>query len=144
MIKKTIDYIDFDGNPRTEVAYFNMTKTELIKFSYGIRDLTDEVKNPDEIDIEEAGTKLIEKIGELGLFKFVEDLVFKSYGQKSEDGRRFIKSDELSTEFTQTLAYDQFIIDLFSSNEKANDFINGIIPADVAEKMPAKKVIAAK
>ena len=138
MIKRTIEYVDFDGNKRIEDAYFNMTRTELIAFTYGLSDdMTTAVKNYDDDGMEEAGIKLAQKIGEQGIFNFVKDLVFKSYGVKSSDGRRFIKSEEISTEFTQTNAYDEFIMDLFSDEHKASDFINGIIPADVADKMPA-------
>ena len=142
MIKRTINYIDFDGNRRTEDAYFNMTKSELIAFSFDMPDvITDTAENAtNNVDLEEAGTKLIEKLGTSGIFKFVTDLVFRSYGKKSDDGRRFIKSKELSTEFTQTLAYDEFIMDLFSDDKKASEFINGIIPSDIAKKIEASNI----
>lgn len=136
MIKRTINYIDFDGNQRTEDAYFNMTRSELIAFSFDMPDaITDAAKNADNVDLEEAGVKLVEKMGTSGIFNFVKDLVFKAYGKKSPDGRRFIKSNEMSTEFTQTLAYDEFLIDLFSDDKKAAEFINGIIPADMAKQI---------
>lgn len=136
MIKRTINYIDFNGNQRTEDAYFNMTKTELIAFSFDMPDaITDAAKNTNNVDLEAAGTKLVEKMGTSGIFNFVKDLVFKAYGKKSEDGRRFVKSEEMATEFTQTLAYDEFMIDLFSDDKKAAEFINGIIPADMAKQI---------
>lgn len=141
MIKKTITYTDFDGNVRTEDAYFNMTKNELLSFSFGMpADVTDAAKNSDNVNIEEAGKKLAEKIGNEGIFNFVKDLVFRAYGKKSEDGRRFIKDREQTVEFTQTLAYDEFLMDLFSDDKKASEFINGIIPADIAEKLPSTSV----
>ena len=136
MIKRTINYVDFDGNQRTEDAYFNMTRSELIAFSFGMPDaVTDAAKNANNANLEEAGAKLVEKMGTSGIFNFVKDLVFKAYGMKSEDGRRFIKSEQMATEFTQTLAYDEFLIDLFSDDKKAAEFINGIIPADMAKQM---------
>lgn len=135
MIKRTINYTDFDGNQRTEDAYFNMTRTELLAFSFDIPDDVTNAVNANNVDIEAAGAKLLEKLGKSGIFNFVKDLVFKAYGKKSEDGRRFIKSNEFSTEFTQTLAYDEFMIDLFSDDKKATEFINGIIPAEMAEKI---------
>lgn len=145
MIKRTIKYTDFDGNAREEVVYFNMTRTELIAYSFDLPDdLTEGFKDPNEVDINEVGARLIEKLGRSGIFEFVKNLVFKAYGMKSEDGRRFIKSEQLSTEFTQTLAYDEFIIDLFSSDEKISDFINGIIPANLADQIRSNAVKAIK
>ena len=144
MIKRTINYVDFDGNNRTEDAYFNMTRTELMEFSFTMPgEVADAVEKHDREDPEKVATKLMEKMGSSGIFNFVKDLVFKSYGKKSEDGRRFIKSEEMSIEFTQTLAYDEFIIDLFSDDKKATEFINGIIPADLADKISANNKIKA-
>lgn len=137
MIKRTITYIDFDGKERTEDAYFNMTKSDLIEFSFGLpEEMTDTVSSTDDVNNETA-KKLVEKLGNAGIFNFVKELIVKSYGVKSSDGRRFIKDEKATTEFMQTLAYDEFIIDLFSNDMKASEFINGIIPADMANKMPA-------
>ena len=137
MIKRTINYTDFDGNKREEVAYFNMTRTELLAYSFDLPDdLSDELKDPDKAKIEEMSARLLEKMGRKGIFNFVKDFVFRAYGQKSPDGRRFIKSEALSTEFTQTLAYDEFMIDLFSDDgTKASEFINGLIPAEMATEI---------
>ena len=108
MLKKTITYIDFDGNKRTEDLYFNMTRSELIEFSFGLPDLKENVSDKiTKQEAEELGKKMVEKMGGEGMYKFVKDLIFKSFGVKSEDGRRFIKSEQLSTEFTQTMAYDE-------------------------------------
>lgn len=145
MIKKTITYTDFDGNKRTEDAYFNMTKSELLEFSFTVPDtMSDAVTDPEHVDVEEAGKKLIEKIGNIGILNFVKDLVFKAYGVKSEDGRRFIKNEQLSIEFTQTLAYDEFLMELFSDAAKANEFINAVIPAEVVKQIPATTIKAVK
>lgn len=137
MLKKTVTYTDFDGNQRTEDLYFNMTKSELVEFSFGMpEEMSNTVKSPDDIN-DETANKLIEKIGNSGIFNFVKDLVFKSYGVKSEDGRRFIKNEQTTIEFTQTLAYDEFLMNLFSDDRNASDFINGIIPAEMAKQIPA-------
>lgn len=137
MLKKTVTYTDFDGNQRTEDLYFNMTKSELVEFSFGLpEEMSDTVKSTEDINNETAN-KLIEKIGNSGIFNFVKDLVFKSYGVKSEDGRRFIKNEQTTIEFTQTLAYDEFLMNLFSDDRNASDFINGIIPAEMAKQIPA-------
>lgn len=136
MLKKTITYIDFDGNNRTEDLYFNMTRNELIEFSFGLPDLKENVSDKiTKQDAEELGAKMVEKMGGEGMYKFVKDLIFKAYGIKSEDGRRFIKNEALSIEFTQTMAYDELLMDIFSSNEKANEFLNGIIPPQLANQV---------
>lgn len=138
MLKKTITYTDFDGNERTEDLYFNMTRNELISFSFNLPDVKTKMSaEPTKAELEDAGKKMIDKMGSEGVFNFVKDLIFKSYGIKSEDGRRFIKSEELSTEFTQTIAYDEFLMDLFSDDKKANAFINAVIPAEMAKRLPA-------
>ena len=64
----------------------------------------------------------------------LRQLVLKAYGQKSPDGKRFIKSEELATEFSQTEAYSQLFMDLATDADKAAAFVNGIMPSDVAEK----------
>lgn len=143
MLKKTVTYIDFDGKSRTEDMYFNMTKSELLEFSFDMPDaMTDAVADPENMDVEEAGRKLLDKLGKSGIYKFIKDLVFKAYGRKSEDGRRFVKSEALSTEFTQTLAYDEFLMELLNDDKKAAEFINAIVPAEVAENMSATKLKA--
>lgn len=144
MIKRTINYIDFDGNSRTEDAYFNMTRSELIAFSFDMPEaITDAAKNTNianNVDLEAAGAKLVDRLGKSGIFNFVKDLVFRSYGKKSDDGRRFIKSNEMATEFTQTLAYDEFLIDLFSDDKKASDFINGLIPSEMSKQISTNNI----
>lgn len=120
MLKKTIKFVDFDGNEREESHYFNLTKAELTEM---------------ELSTNGGLTKMIEKIVEtrdgsriIAIFK---DLILKSYGEKSLDGRRFVKSKELSEEFSQTGAYDALFMELATDADKASDFIKGIIPADI-------------
>lgn len=120
MLKKTIAYTDFDGVQREESFYFNLTKSELT-----------------EMELSATGglTKMIEKIVEtqdgariLSVFK---ELILKAYGEKSDDGRRFIKSKELSEAFSQTPAYDILFMELATNADKASDFIKAVIPADI-------------
>lgn len=120
MLKKTIQYTDFDGNERKESFYFNLTKSELT-----------------EMELSASGglTKTIERIVETKdggrIITIFKDLILKSYGEKSPDGRRFIKSAELSEAFSQTGAYDALFMELATDADKASDFIKGIIPADI-------------
>lgn len=117
MLKKTITYPDFNGNTRTEDHYFNFTTTEIA-----------------EMELSTAGglTAMIEGIiasqDQPAIVKIFKDLILKSYGVKSPDGKRFIKSEELSAEFSQTGAYDVLFMELATNAEKAAEFFNGIIP----------------
>ena len=78
------------------------------------------------------------------IMKIFKDIILKSYGEKSPDGKRFIKSKELSDEFSQTEAYSDLFMELCTDAEAAAAFINGIIPADVAEKAAAEMSISTK
>lgn len=139
MIKKTITYTDFDGNERTEELYFNMTKSELAKFAMqkmpaemfeGIDKNTD----PNDIDLEATGAKMLEQLGGTGYFDFIENLVLAAYGVKSEDGRRFIKDPKLTEEFKQTQAYDDFLMKILNDEAEQAEFVSGVIPAEALQQ----------
>ena len=125
MLKKTIKYTDYNGNERTEDFYFNLTKAELIELQMGTQGgLTEMVKRI--VNVKDAPAML-------ELFK---KIILKAYGTKSDDGRRFIKSAELSEEFEQTEAYSELIIELLTGEEAAIKFIKSIVPAELSEKLP--------
>lgn len=117
MIKKTISYLDYNQTKRTEDFYFNLTQAELIEMEYtttgGLSVMID---------------KLISAIDLPAIIKIMKELVLKSYGEKSPDGRRFIKSPELSEAFSQTEAYSKLFMELATDSNAASDFINGIMP----------------
>ena len=77
----------------------------------------------------------------MAMFK---EIILKSYGEKSPDGRRFIKSEQLATEFTQTGAYDILMMELIGDPEKAANFINSIIPAELREEVEKQQKVAPK
>lgn len=126
MLKKTITYVDYNGVERTEDHYFNLTKAEIT-----------------EMEMSTTGglTEMIQRIVAAkdapAIIKVFKDLILKAYGQKSPDGRRFIKSDELSLEFSQTEAYSQLFMELATDTDAAIAFVNGIIPTDVSKKLSA-------
>ena len=132
MLKKTITYKDFDGNERTEEHYFNLTQTELAEIAIGLPD------GISEIDVtesnEQAGQKLLDKLGGDGVFKFLKDLMLKSYGIRV-DSRRFEKSDQISREFSQTLAFDAMFMELMTDDVAAAKFVNAVIPAEASNKI---------
>lgn len=136
MLKKTITYKDFNDEEITEDFYFNLNKSELMQ-----------------LELDEAGglTAMIEKIVNTkdapSILKVFKKIIAKAYGEKSADGKRFIKSEELSTAFEQTNAYDELFMELLSNPEEASAFINGLMPADLREaaaKTTKKKTASAE
>lgn len=123
MLKKTIIYTDYDGNERKEDFYFNLTRAELLEMNMN----------------EDGGMqKMIEKIiaaqDNKRIFALFKDVILKAYGEKSPDGRRFIKSKEISDGFKQTEAYSILLTEIATDAEKAVAFVNGIIPSQDAPK----------
>lgn len=124
MLKKTITYTDFNGNKRTEDFWFNLTKTELTEW---------------ELTSEGGLGNMIEKITKSNdnkqIIELFKTVVLKAYGEKSEDGRRFVKSQEIRDAFEQSAAYDELFMELLINETSAAEFINGLIPSDLAEKL---------
>lgn len=121
MLKKLIKYVDYDGRERSENFYFYMSKAELMEMELGT---VGGMQNLIQLIIDKQD---IPKIMEA--FKTI---ILKAYGEKSQDGRRFIKSKELSEAFSQTEAYSNLYMELITNGDAAAAFINGIVPEDVA------------
>ena len=121
MLKKLIKYTDYDGRERSENFYFYMSKAELMEMELGT---VGGMQNLIQLIIDKQD---IPKIMEA--FKTI---ILKAYGEKSPDGRRFIKSKELSEAFSQTEAYSNLYMELITDADAAAVFINGIVPEDVA------------
>lgn len=119
MLKKTITYTDYNGVSRTEDFYFNLSKAEFIEMELGTTG---------------GFTAMVQKIINTqdapSLIKIFKDLVLKAYGEKSADGRRFVKSEELSVAFSQTEAYTELFTELATNAEAAAEFINGLAPKE--------------
>ena len=116
-------YTDYNGEKRTEDFYFNMSRAEVTEM---------------ELSINGGLSAMIQRVTEekdvptiISIFK---DLVLRSYGKKSPDGRRFIKSKELSEEFSQTEAYSDLFMELATDSAKAAAFVNGIMPQESQAK----------
>ena len=120
MLQKTIKYTDYDGNEREEDFYFNLNKAEVTEMELSKQGgLSEYIKR---IVAAQDAPSLVE------LFK---ELICKSYGEKSLDGKRFVKSKELTEEFTQTEAYAELFVELASNAEEATKFVNGIMPKNM-------------
>lgn len=121
MIKKTITYTDYNGIERTENFYFNLSKAEVMEM---------------ELSADGGMTAAIQKIIDAkdvpAIIRVFKDLVLKSYGVKSDDGRRFMKTkpdgSHYADDFKETEAYSQIFMELATDAETASAFINGIIP----------------
>ena len=125
MLKKTIKYTDYNGVERTEDFYFNLNKAEIMEMQLTTVGGLDAYLK-----------KIISAQDTPTLMRIFKDLVLKSYGVKSDDGRRFIKNEKLREEFEQTEAYSILYMELSTDAEAAAAFVNGIIPADVAKQLP--------
>lgn len=117
MLKKTITFTDFDGNERTEDFYFNLTKAEIT-----------EMEMTTEGGLAKRLEKLVQEQKMDQIILAFKDIIRKSYGEKSPDGRRFIKSKELCDAFEQTEAYSNLFMELATNAEAAAEFVNGIVP----------------
>ena len=124
MIKKTITYTDYDDVERTEDFYFHLNKGELLEWELS-----------QDGGVENFVKKIISSQNRKQLVELWKWIILKSYGEKSDDGRRFIKSEELSKAFTETEAYSQLFVELSTNTEAATAFINGIVPGNLSAAM---------
>lgn len=123
MYKKTIECTDFNGVKVKEDYYFNLTKAEVLEFD-----------NSELGGMEFFINKIVKEKDNVKLFKLFKDLILKSYGEKSPDGRRFIKSPEKSEEFTQTEAYSELVMELVTNADEAAKFVNGVCASIINDK----------
>lgn len=122
MLKKTVTYVDYNGVERTEDFYFNLSKAEVAEM---------------ELSVEGGFSKMLEEIvkskDNVRIMELFKQMVLKAYGEKSADGKRFIKSKELSEAFSQTEAYSEIFMELALDEKAAAAFVNGIMPANLGK-----------
>lgn len=144
MLHKTVNYEDYNGVKRTEVLSFNLTKTEIMKLTMDLPDNT-LPDDPTQVNNEQLAARLFEKLGNKGILAFIETLLLKSYGIKSEDGSRFIKNDKMAEEFSQTPAFDVIMMEFMTDPDAVTKFVNGVIPSKVvdsiADAIPGPQVV---
>lgn len=122
MLKKTIEYVDYNGTERKEDFYFNLTEAELA-----------EMELTTEGGMENMINRIIAAQDNASLVKLFKDLIYKSYGVKSDDGKRFIKNAGVFAEFSQTEAYSKLFMELATDEKAASDFVNGILPPQYSQ-----------
>ena len=124
MLKKNIKYTDYNGVEREEDFFFNLSKAELMEMEMGTAGgLAEMIQQT--IKTQDAPT----------IIKIFKDIILKAYGEKSADGKRFIKVNDagvpLANGFAQTEAYSQLFMELATNADAAANFIKGIIPGDI-------------
>jgi hypothetical protein len=133
MYKKVIKYTDFNDVEREETFYFNLSKVELTRMSFrhggAFQDFLQNL-----IDTKDATR----------MYEMFEELVQMSYGVKSDDGRRFIKNQEVLDAFVQTDAYSELLIELLNSADAASEFVTGIMPKDISAEVAKQNKEAVK
>lgn len=130
MYKTTMTYTDYNGEERTEDFYFNLTKAEITEMELstegGLRDKIERITKAKDVP---------------EIIRLFKELIMKAFGIKSPDGKRFIKSEQLSEEFSQTQAYSDFFIELATNSDAASEFVNGIMPSDMKSSSVALEVV---
>lgn len=124
MIKKTITYTDFNGGERTEDFYFHLTKAEITKMEMSVNG-----------GMAERIQRIVSAQDQPAIIEVFEDLIKKSYGVKTPDGRGFVKRKEDLEAFMATEAYSQLFMELATDSDAASKFVNGIIPADLSKQI---------
>jgi len=124
MLKKTMTYVDYNGTERTEDFYFNLSKAEVMEMEMSTTG-----------GLAEMIQRIVAAKDAPAIIKIFKELVLKAYGVKSPDGKRFIKSEALKEEFSQTEAYSNLFMELATDADAAAKFVNGIVPSDVQSAM---------
>ena len=124
MLKKTINYNNDNGEQKTKECYFNLSKAEIAEM---------------ELEIPGGMAANLKQITEAkdtpSLVKIFKNLILRSYGVKSSEGERFIKNQQVSEAFEQSEASYELFMELATNADSAAEFVNGIIPADLANKV---------
>lgn len=139
MLKKRIKFKDLDGNEIVDDFYFNLTKAEIAEMELEFATFKDgETKG--------GFGEMLQKVVEAGSGKVIietfKDILRRSYGVRSEDGRRFMKSPVYFEEFLETDAYSELFMQLVTDANAAAAFIRGLVPQDIGEKIPDKPTSA--
>lgn len=133
MLAKTITFLDLDGNQVTDTFYFNLTKPELAELGLSRKGGLDAYLK--QIVADEDGSAII---------RTFKEIIAMSVGRRSEDGRRFEKSEEITNDFLQTDAYSELFMELVQNADAASEFIRGIVPQDMARSIQNNELPASR
>ena len=130
MIKKTVTYKDFDGNERTEDFYFHLTEQELTEWELSV-----------DGGLSGVLTRIINSNDNKKIIEIFKDLLIRSYGVKTPDGRGFIKNEEVLNDFKYTQAFSDIYMELATNDKAAADFVNGVIPESLVKEARAEEKV---
>lgn len=116
MYKITKKYEDYNGVEKEEDFYFNLSKADLIKMELS-----------EDGGMDKRLQKLVKTQDMKEAIKVFEALLLMAYGEKTEDGR-FVKNDEIRARFTQSAAYSEIFTEIAMDPDKAQAFIEGVVP----------------
>lgn len=116
MIKETITYEDYNGQTRTEDFYFHLSKAEALEMEMSVKG-----------GLAETINRVVEAKDMPAVIKIFKELIMKSYGRKSVDGKTFEKNDDIRNEFMQSEAYSELFMKLGTDSDAAARFVNGIL-----------------
>ena len=126
MIKKTVTYTDYNGVERTESFYFHFSEAEIL-----------DMEMSTEGGFAERVQRIIDSKHQTELLKVIKPFVYDAYGVKSEDGKRFMKNDEVKAAFIESPAYSEIFMEMLTNDKLAAEFVNGVVPANMKDKLTA-------
>ncbi len=144
MIKKTIEYTDLNGDKIKEELYFNMSTVDLTRFVARYSDYSNIARDDEESSakaLQQYIDKLVQSKDMPKMIEFLEDMILTSYGEKSQDGRRFVKSRRVREDFEYSIAYSTLFTELFADQDKMQKFISGIINDDRTSATTSKVTV---
>jgi hypothetical protein len=123
VLKKTIKFNDLDGNEVEEVHYFHLNKAELVEMEMSHKG-----------GLSETLQRIVAAEDGQGIIREFKSIILGAYGKRSEDGRRFVKNQQIRDEFESSEAYSALFMELITNTDSAIEFVNGVIPQGMAEE----------
>lgn len=123
MLKKTIKYVDFNDKPQEETFYFNLTEAEVTEMELSVKG-----------GLAATLEKIVKEEDNELIISMFQGVILKAYGEKSEDGKRFVKNAKIREDFASTAAYSALFMELATDADAATVFINGVIPKNLLPK----------
>lgn len=128
MFSRDFEYTGYDGQPKKDTYWFNLTEAELYEIDLSsIRGFTGEM------------TKLLKEERTKEIVDAFKSIILGAVGSVSADGRKFIKNEEIKEDFYRSKAYSQLFVELVSSGEKLAEFLRAAIPEEIRQKMEEKE-----
>jgi hypothetical protein len=122
MIKKTFTYENFNGDKVTRDFYFHLSKGDFIELALGG-------------EWQDKMSKAVAEQDKIAVYHGYKEIIALAVGMRSDDGEDFIKTELYRDRFMGSPAYDELIMDLFTSDDLGVDFIKACLPSDMREKL---------